>query len=154
MIVVEVTMRLVSGRAPSLKGFRSHPGWFSRWLLPGAVAVGMLTLAGFAQLNQPPPRTPKPVLLPEANRPPDVNQQMEMREKNAQRRNFDAANAERLKQMTQATDMLETLAMALKAEVDNTGSGALSENAVHKAEAIEKLAHSVKERMTLTLAPQ
>lgn len=147
-------MRMASFRAPSSGEIRKPVEWISRWLLPGAIGVGMLTVVGFAQLNQPPPRTPKPVLLPEANRPPDANQQMEMREKNAQRHNFDAANAERLKQMTQATDMLETMAMALKAEVDNTNSGQLSENAIHKAEAIEKLAHIVKERMTLTVAPQ
>jgi hypothetical protein len=55
--------------------------------------------------------------------------------------------------MTEATEMLETMAIALKAEVDNNGSTPLSENAVHKAETIEKLARLVKERMQLTVGP-
>jgi hypothetical protein len=93
------------------------------------------------------------LLLPEANRPPDANQQMEMREEKSRRQNFDAANAERLRQMTQATAMLETMAIALKAEVDNSSSTELSENAVHKAETIEKLAQIVKDQMKLTVKP-
>jgi hypothetical protein len=100
-----------------------------------------------------PTKPPHPLLLPEANRPPDANEQMEMREKKVRRQNFDAANAERLRQMARATEMLETMAIALKAEVDNAGSAQPSENAVHKAETIEKLAHLVKERMQLTVGP-
>jgi hypothetical protein len=78
---------------------------------------------------------------------------MQMREQKVKRQNFDAANAERLRQMTQATEMLETMAIALKAEVDNTGSARLSETALHKAETIEKLAQLVKQRMELTVNP-
>jgi len=111
---------------------------------------GTLTLAGFAQ-NQPPPHPPRPVILPEANRPPDANEQMIMREQNAQKRNFNAANAERLRQLEQASQMLETMAIALKAEVDKSGD--MSPNTIHKAETIERLARIVKEKMTITVAP-
>jgi len=113
----------------------------------------MLTMACFAQVNQP-SQPPKPLIIPEANPLTDKNQQMEMRERNVQRRNFNAANAERLRQMTKASEMLETLAMALKAEVDNTPPGPASANAMRKADNIEKLARIVKDQMTLTMAPQ
>ena len=75
---------------------------------------------------------------------------MEMLERRAQRHSFDAANVERLREMMQATEALQTLAMALKAKVD--GADALSQNEVNKAETIEKLARIVKERMKLTVA--
>jgi hypothetical protein len=109
----------------------------------------ILTLAAFAQINQHPP---SPLLNPEVNPMPDANDQMEMRQRNLQSRNFDLANAERLRQMMKATDMLQTMAIALKAEMDKPGP--LSQNEIQKAENIEKLAHIVKERMKLTVAVQ
>ena len=154
MLVMEVTMRFLSFRAHDSQPLRNSRGWFSRWLLPGAVIAGMLTLACFAQINQPPSHTPMPLIMPEANPMPDKNDQMQMRERNAQRHNFDAANAERRKQMMKATEMLETMAMSLKAEVDDSTSGSLSQNALRKADTIEKLARMVKERMTLNVATQ
>ena len=39
----------------------------------------------------------------------------------------------------------------LKAEVDNTSKDTLSLNVIRKADQIEKLAHSVKEKMKLTV---
>ena len=115
------------------------------------IITGLLTLAGFAQMSQPPSRQPHSFISSEANRPPDANEQMMLREKNAQRRNFDAANAERLKQLAQATRMLETMAISLKAEVEKSDD--LSQNTIHKAETIERLAHIVKDRMRLTVGP-
>jgi hypothetical protein len=148
-------------RFESSRGSESEqPGAGARkrtWILPttlaGSAILATVTLLGFAQTPAPqlPTHPPHPLLLPEANRLPDANQQMEMHEERSKRQNFDAANAERLRQMTQATAMLETMAIALKAEVDNVGSDRLSENAVHKAETIEKLAQIVKERMKLTV---
>ncbi len=82
---------------------------------------------------------------------PDANDQMIMREKNEQMRNFDAANAERLKELMKASEALETLAMAMKAEVDKPDG--VDRNSLQKAETIEKLARIVKERMKLTVAP-
>ena len=136
--------------AGTFKGARIFPA-----TLAGSAILAAVTLLSFAQTPAPQlsAPAPHPLLLPEANRPPDANEQMEMREKKSRRQNFDAANAERLRQMTQATAMLETMAIALKAEVDNSGSAPLSENALHKAETIEKLAQIVKERMQLTVKP-
>jgi hypothetical protein len=136
--------------AGTRKGARIFPA-----SLAGSAILAAVTLLSFAQTQAPqlPAKPPHPLILPEANRPPDANEQMEMREKKSKRQNFDAANAERLRQMTEATKMLETMAIALKAEVDNSDSTQLSENALHKAETIEKLAQIVKEQMKLTVKP-
>lgn len=66
--------------------------------------------------------------------------------------NFDAANAERLKQITQASEILQTLAIAMEAEIEKDPSGDISANEMQKADNIEKLARAVKERMKLTIA--
>ena len=126
--------------------------WVAQLVLPGVLLSGMLALVAFAQ-NQPPLHPEKPIILPEASRPPDANEQMKMREAQNRKTNFDAANAERLKQMVQASEMLETMAIALKAEVDSSLSSAPSPQVLHKAETIEKLAHIVKERMKMTVGP-
>lgn len=117
-----------------------------------AIFGGTLTVAGFAQMSQPPQRPPRPLVSPEANRPPDANEQMMMREKNALKRNFNAANAERRKELMEASLMLETMAMALKAEVDKSED--VSQNTIHKADTIERLARIVEDKMKLAVAPQ
>ena len=122
-----------------------------RFMMLGAIAFGSFNGGSMAQTNQPPSRPLTTIVLPEANRPPDANDQMIMREKNTQKHNFDTANLERLKQLLETTQALETMAMALEAEVEK--SGEVSENTLHKAETIEKLARIAKQRMTLTIAP-
>jgi hypothetical protein len=129
--------------------------WIYQWVLPGAIAGATVTLWGFAQsVPQSDVHPAHSILLPAVNRPPDANAQMAMRAKEARLANFDAANTERKRQMTQESEMLVTMAMALKAEVDNTSSTKLSEGAIRKADTIEKLAHIVKEKMKLTIAPK
>jgi len=93
----------------------------------------------------------KPYLVPEANRLPDVNDQMKMHQQQAKEQNFEAANAERKKQLANDSAKLLTLAMSLKAEVDKTSKDTLSLNVIRKADEIEKLAHNVKEKMKLTV---
>jgi len=93
----------------------------------------------------------KPYLLPEANRLPDANDQLKMRDQKAKQQNFDAANAERKKQLFDDSTKLLTLAMALKAEVDKTNKDMLSLNVIRKADELEKLAHNVKEKMKLSV---
>ena len=116
----------------------------ARLLLPGLLLYGMTAFAVFAQ--------EKSIIRPEASRPPDANDQIKMREAQGKTKNFDAVNAERLKQMMLAADMMETMAIALKAEVDKSGSDSSPEE-IRKAETIEKLARIVKERMKMTIAP-
>jgi hypothetical protein len=58
-----------------------------------------------------------------------------------------ARNNERQKRLVADTDKLLALATDLKAQVDKTNQNTLSVDVIKKAEEIEKLAHSVKERM-------
>jgi hypothetical protein len=65
-------------------------------------------------------------------------------------RTFNAANAERRKQIADDSARLLALATDLKAEVDKSSKDTLSLPVVRKAEEIEKLAHAVKEKMKQT----
>jgi hypothetical protein len=56
-------------------------------------------------------------------------------------------NAERQRKLVEDTDKLLTLATQLKTDVDKTNKDILSIDVVKRAEEIEKLAKSVKERM-------
>jgi hypothetical protein len=56
-------------------------------------------------------------------------------------------NSDRQKQLVQDTDKLLALATQLKQDVDKTNKDVLSVDVIKKADEIEKLAHSVKERM-------
>ena len=144
-------MRWILFRAPALKQFRQTCGRSFPWVFPAAVLALTFALAGFAQMTQPPSRPTKPWIVPDANPMPDANDRMVMEQNKLQDRNFNLANTERLHQMMKASDMLQTFAIALKAEADRPGPP--SENEIHKAETIEKLAHAVKEKMTITIAP-
>ena len=115
-------------------------------------AAGSL-LEGVSQTSNPrsPTRDPQLSVEPPSTQAPDANAQMAMRQQKLRRLNFDAANAERVRQMTQAAKMLETMAIALEAEVENMDSTRFSQTAVRKADTIEKLAHAVKEKMKMTM---
>jgi hypothetical protein len=93
----------------------------------------------------------KPYLMPEANRLPDKNDQMKLNEQQEKQQDFEAANTVRKKQISEDSAKLLTLAMALKAEVDKTNKDTLSLNVIRKADEIEKLAKSVKEKMKLSI---
>jgi hypothetical protein len=99
--------------------------------------------------------TPRPtgILLPAANRLPDANQVMEMREKKAKDQNFAAANALRKKQMADDTDRMIKLIADLKTEIDKASKDELSLTVIRKADEIERLAHNIKEKMKLTAGP-
>lgn len=88
---------------------------------------------------------------PEASRLSDANAPMEMNDQQNKKANVDAANLERKKQIADDSAKLLKLATDLKAEVDKTSKDTLSLGVIRKAEEIEKLAHSVKEKMKLTI---
>jgi hypothetical protein len=69
---------------------------------------------------------------------PDIERRLE------QRKMF---IAERQKHLVADTDKLLALSTALKEQVDESNKDILSLDMVKKAEEIEKLAHSVKERI-------
>lgn len=56
-------------------------------------------------------------------------------------------NSDRQKRLVADTDKLLTLATQLKQDVDKTNKDVMSVDVIKKADEIEKLAHSVKERM-------
>jgi hypothetical protein len=58
-----------------------------------------------------------------------------------------ARSTERQKKLVADTEKLLALATELKTDVDKTNQNILSVDVIKKAEEIEKLAHSVKERM-------
>ncbi|MGD0789052.1 MAG: hypothetical protein ABR898_13785 [Terracidiphilus sp.] len=123
------------------------------WLRILACLAALAALAGAGPGQSGVPGMPRSSEMPnpQPNRLPDANQQMEMREQQAKQQNFDAANAERKKQIAEDSAKLLKLATELKAEVDKTTKDTLSLNVIRKADEIEKLAHGVKEKMKLTI---
>jgi hypothetical protein len=121
----------------------------ARW---GCACAGLAFLAAFTCVAQD-FRTESSNLTNPANVLPDANAQMESHEKSSKQQKYEAANAERKKQIADDSTKLLTMAMALKAEVDKTTKDTLSLNVIRKAEEIEKLARSVKEKMKLSVGP-
>jgi hypothetical protein len=137
----------------ALHGARLFHGPARRWIR-GVVGLTVLTtlIAAAQALHQSPGANPdKPYLLPEANRLPDKNDQMQLNSDQAKKQHFEAANAERKRQIADDTAKLLALATELKSEVDKTSKDTLSINVIRKAESIEKLAKGVKEKMKLTV---
>lgn len=137
---------------PARSLFR-RPSGASVFFAVTTLAAGA-ALAGFAvagQQPQQPTLIPHPILLPEANRPLDANQRMEMQEQQEKSKDYSAANVERKKQIGDDSAKLLKLATDLKAEVDKTTKDTLSLGVIRKADEIEKLAHSVKEKMKLSV---
>jgi hypothetical protein len=77
------------------------------------------------------------------NQPPNMSQP-DIERRMEQRKMF---MADRQKRLVADTDKLLALSTALKEQVDESDKNILSLDMVKKAEEIEKLAHSVKERI-------
>ena len=144
--------------SPDRKNYASPPGCrqSGRKFLPSGVAACSVLLAVFATTYQLSSQTPKdassPILTPEANRPPDKNVQMAINEHNDKKASLEAANADRKRQIADDSARLLKMASDLKAEVDKTSKDMLSLGVIRRAEEIEKLARSVKEKMKLTMS--
>jgi len=118
--------------------------------MPAAVAIAT---AGQQPL---PPGAPIPqrqplILTTGGNRLPDPNAQKAMSDQQAKQKSYAAVNVERKKQIADDSAHLLKLAIDLKAEVDKTTKDTLSLTVIRKADEIERLAHSVKEKMKLTV---
>jgi hypothetical protein len=115
-------------------------------------AVFLATANLFAIPQLPPPGSPdRPIVMPEANRMPDKNDQIVLQQQQQTKKaSFDAANVERRKQIADDSAKILELATELKKEVDKTDKDTLSINVIKKAEMIEKLAKGVREKMKLT----
>lgn len=105
---------------------------------------------GQPALSNPVPK-PTSVILPAANHGLDANDRMQLQEQRLKRASFEAANAERKKQLDSDSTLLLKLASELKAELDKTPPDTLSLSIVRKAEEIERLAHNVQLKMKLTV---
>ena len=121
--------------------------WIGAFAVAAFVVTVPLASHGLWQQNR------DPHLPPELNRVPDSNQANDINNQQAQKQSFEAANAERKKQIADDSAKLLKLATDLKTEVDKTNKDTLSLNVIRKADAIEKLAHDVKEKMKLTVGP-
>jgi acyl carrier protein len=89
----------------------------------------------------------------QANHPADTRTQIERNTIRVLRLRYDAANAERKRQLEQDSAQLLRLAAELENEMETEAHDVLPPSAASKAETIERLAHTVKEKMKLTVAP-
>lgn len=115
----------------------------------GSLAL-MVVLAAMAQSGQQPGgalRTDKINLPTPINQIPDANVQMAMLGTSAPPASPVDLNAMRRKQIADESSQLLSLAIALKTDVDKTSKDTLSVSVIRKADQIEKLARTVKERM-------
>jgi len=102
-----------------------------------------------AQLSQPQPKVDS--LTRADNRVPDANQVMKMREQQAKKKIFQAANIERKRQLAEDSGLLLKLAEELNTEVAKASTDTLSPTEMRKIEDIERLAHNVQQKMKLTV---
>jgi hypothetical protein len=131
-------------------------GWIAHHagkIRAGACLAILITAVCPAQENRPAGFWPDKVPQVNAvNREPDAHMQMDRNAKRAQLQRYEAANAERKRQLEQDSALLLQLAAELEAELEKAGPEVPSPSAVRRAETIEKLAHTVKEKMKLTAA--
>jgi|SRR6185437_5198753 len=122
-------------------------------LLAACAALFALPATVRAQ-STPTPSQPAPshtVLRPEANRLPDANDIMEMREEKVTKAKFEAANLERKRQIDSDSVLLLKLTTDVKAELDKDPSRASSPDLLKMIEEIQSLAHAVQVKMKLTM---
>ena len=150
-------MQSRSNHTRTISPGNTKTGRISRAMRAGAclMALGAATVpCDFSQEPTSPSNTSQPrqtVLLPETNRLPDANAQMKLQQEHVRKVSFEAANAERKRQLTDDSAALLQLAQELKAELDKTNKDTLSLDVVRKSEEIAKLAHNVQVKMKLTL---
>jgi hypothetical protein len=80
----------------------------------------------------------------------NADQQNDAHQQRAEEESIDPANAGRKKQIADESAQLLKLATDLKSEVDKSNKDTLSMTVIRKADAIEKLAREVKDKMKLT----
>lgn len=105
--------------------------------------------------GEPQPRdvTTWPPINPLANRTADANRILEDEMKLADnQKRFAKMNLQRRKEMTSDTEKLLALANQLKAETEAISKETVSMDAVRQAEQIEKLAHSVRDKMRASIS--
>ena len=104
----------------------------------------LLTLARGLPAGAQNPKLPPPQFPGPADQPPSPDQEGKSK---LERDMAKKANQDRQASLKRDTDRLLKLATELKQYVDKTNENMLSVEVVKKAEEIEKLAHSVKDKM-------
>ncbi len=113
-------------------------------MVVAVLSMGFSTLSQ-GQMPQPFPTQPPPSARPGMGVPPLGSAESlppQIEEQQARSR-----NSERQRRLVADTDKLLALATQLKQDVDKTNKDVMSVDVIKKADEIEKLAHSVKERM-------
>jgi hypothetical protein len=108
-----------------------------------ALAIFLLMITPVSSFTQNPSQIPHP--NPNLGPAPDAHEEEEHAK--IEKEMAKKANHERQAQLHRDTDNLLKLATELKQYVDKSNENTLSLDVVRKAEEIEKLAHSVKEKM-------
>lgn len=98
----------------------------------------------FCFLLAPQPSAHSQIAAPGQTRPTPAEAETEAQQKHAAEK---ALNNKRQQDIKKDTDKLLELATELKQYVDKTNENTLSVDVIKKAEEIEKLAHTVKEKM-------
>lgn len=125
-----------------------------------AVLLSMPFQAGVSQIQEnnglaQPMHDPSglPPLSPLIDRHPDNNRLLEDAMKlQDNRKRFTQLNLQRQKEMTEDTAKLLALANQLKSQMDPASKNALSIESLREAEQIEKLAHTVRDKMRATVS--
>jgi hypothetical protein len=112
------------------------------WLLLVTFATVPAAIGAAAQNDNPPQQGPPPFMQPQ-QRPSPADEARERMEKDMAKK----ANQQRWDQLKRDTDNLLKLSTQLKEYVDKANENTLSLDVIKKAEEIEKLAHSVKDKM-------
>ena len=124
---------------------RNHlPMWFRNWRtrLAGLVCLAAVIAVASACIAQ----EGKPQETPAAGTA-QISDSKVSPVKDSKPQKGAAADSERKKLIADQSAQLLQMALALKAEVDKTTKDTLSLNVIKKADEIEKLAKSVKEKM-------
>ena len=111
-------------------------GWSQGLQMPGSSPMGQAQTPGIPQM---PSR--------KGAQPPDLDSGADPLAGNMAAQRERMRNADRQKQLQQDTEKLLSLATELKEQVDKTNKNILSVDVIKKADEIEKLAKSVRERM-------
>ncbi len=107
-----------------------------------AMMLGLLLSVGPLRVSAQNPKMPPMPMSPGQQTEPEDPAKSKLEREMAKK-----ANQERQAALKRDTDKLLKLATELKESVDKTNESVLSLEVVKKAEEIEKLAHSVKEKM-------
>ena len=137
-------MKFRQTRATTLPHTRMRAFWVC--LLAAGAAVALAPVAGEGLFQN-----SSPQVQPAMPQMPDSTQGNQINGEQARKQSLEAANAARKKQIAEDSAKLLKLATDLKTEVDKTNKDTLSLNVIRKADEIERLARTVKEKMKITV---